>query len=202
MPYLKTERNKISVDEEWREIPGLNGYYSISSLGRVYSNRYSRFINTYINHYGYGEVSIRNKHYMVHRLIASAFLGFDLDSVLEINHIDGNKKNNSLENLEIVSHRQNMQHAWRTGLISFVNFSRESKRAGEIAQRLRFYVDSVARISHIEFQERTGVSRNILKDNSKSIREQTIEKITKEFPLNPEWIKNGTGEMLIKIRDI
>ena len=127
MPYVKTKRNKISEDEEWRDIPGLNGLYSVSTLGRVFSNRYSRFRATHINHYGYGEITICDKHYMVHRLIANAFWGFDLESSLEINHIDGNKLNNSLSNLEVVSHTENMKHAWRTGLIRRELFQHKAK---------------------------------------------------------------------------
>jgi hypothetical protein len=52
-----------------------------------------------------------------HRLTASVFFNVDILG-LEINHIDGNKKNNNIKNLEIVNHKDNMAHAFRTGLIN------------------------------------------------------------------------------------
>lgn len=199
MPYLKEERGVISADEVWRDIPALDCKYSVSNLGRVYSNRYSRFRCTHKDRNGYYVLSICDKHYSVHRLVANAFLGLDLDSSLEINHIDGNKQNNAINNLEIVTRRENVQHAWRTGLISFEKYSRDPDREiGEIANRLRYYVDKVAKISHKEFQDRTGVSYKIMTETSKGIRRRTLDKITKVFPINPEWIKTGGGEMLIQ----
>ncbi len=53
--------------------------------------------------------------FQVHRLIALAFIP-NPDNLPEINHIDGNPLNNSLENLEWCTHQYNMQHAWDTGL--------------------------------------------------------------------------------------
>lgn len=52
----------------------------------------------------------------VHQLVAGAFLGACPEG-LEINHIDGNQLNNRMENLEYITHRENILHAHRTGLI-------------------------------------------------------------------------------------
>lgn len=53
---------------------------------------------------------------MVHRLVAQAFLGLDLSSCWEVNHKDGNRHNNRVCNLEIVTHQQNIDHSIVTGL--------------------------------------------------------------------------------------
>lgn len=54
---------------------------------------------------------------LVHRLVCQAFLrGFDSDK--QVNHIDGNKSNNRIDNLEMVTNMQNRQHAVRMGLIA------------------------------------------------------------------------------------
>jgi len=53
----------------------------------------------------------------VHRLVVEAFIG-DIPAGLEVNHIDGRKVENCIENLEIVTHAENTQHAWDTGLRS------------------------------------------------------------------------------------
>lgn len=73
---------------------------------------------------GYYRVVLSNhakKRYVkIHTLVAEQFLNFtkeDVISGLVVNHIDGNKHNNNVENLEIVTVKENNQHAWRTGLI-------------------------------------------------------------------------------------
>lgn len=66
--------------------------------GRILSEKVSK-------DYDYVIFIINKKKYTVHSLVYYAFKDFDLDSNLEINHIDGNKENNKLDNLEIVTHK-------------------------------------------------------------------------------------------------
>jgi len=54
--------------------------------------------------------------FMIHRLVAMAFIGEPKEPSLEVNHIDGNKSNNHFSNLEWVTHGYNMRHAKNTGL--------------------------------------------------------------------------------------
>lgn len=57
---------------------------------------------------GYKNFNIANKKYLIHRIIGMLFLGLDINNSEQIiDHIDGNKLNNNLENLRIVSHQQN-----------------------------------------------------------------------------------------------
>lgn len=58
------------------------------------------------------------KRILAHRLVASVFLGLDLNSDLTVNYIDGNKSNNLPQNLEVVSTKDNIKHAFNTGLSS------------------------------------------------------------------------------------
>lgn len=57
----------------------------------------------------------------VHRLVVEAFIG-GIPAGLEVNHISGQKVDNCLENLEVVTHAMNTQHAWDTGLRSRTAF--------------------------------------------------------------------------------
>lgn len=57
----------------------------------------------------------KQKNIAVHKLVALAFIG-DRPKGLVINHIDGNKINNRVENLEYVTQKQNIQHSWKLGL--------------------------------------------------------------------------------------
>jgi hypothetical protein len=57
----------------------------------------------------------------VHRLVVEAFIGA-IPAGLEVNHISGEKANNRLENVEVVTHALNTKHAWDTGLRSRTTF--------------------------------------------------------------------------------
>ena len=96
-------------------------HYLIYPDGRVFSLRRNHFIGHVICDRGYHRVvmTINKKQVarLVHRLVCEAFLrGFD--RVKQVNHIDGDKSNNRIDNLEMVTNMQNRQHAVRMGLIS------------------------------------------------------------------------------------
>lgn len=59
--------------------------------------------------------NVCSKH-LVHRLVAQAFLGLDTSSKMEVNHIDGDRFNNRVSNLEVVTHQQNIDHSRALGL--------------------------------------------------------------------------------------
>ena len=112
------------TQEQWILIPDLETY-AVSNFGRV--KRAKRGNRTQIGHistpflsrHGYFRVvlSINNhqKKYFVHRLVMLAFVGVCPDG-LEVNHIDGNKLNNRLDNLEYISRSENQKHAYKKGL--------------------------------------------------------------------------------------
>lgn len=122
------------IEEEWRPVTGYEGLYSVSNFGRVKSEsivvtdrlgRSHRIIGQIKipaeNEWGYLWVTLTKdgmrKHHKVHRLVAQAFLQKD-DGKEFVNHKDGNKTNNNVENLEWVTSKENQQHAFRTGLNS------------------------------------------------------------------------------------
>lgn len=122
---------KIENTEIWKDIPEFEGYYQVSSKGRIrrignYSNQNGSWSlkNPHIlkprdNRRGYLYVmlSVNGKIYSryVHRLVAITFLP-NPNNYKEVNHKDGNKYNNSVENLEWCDHSYNGKHAYRTGL--------------------------------------------------------------------------------------
>lgn len=101
-------------NEIWVDIPKYEGYYRISSLGRIISLKSGkeRILSQSINRHGYYYKVLRVKgewkSFLSHQLVAIAFLNHEPCGGLRvINHKDGNKLNNSISNLEIVSHREN-----------------------------------------------------------------------------------------------
>lgn len=114
-------------EEVWKDIPGYEGLYQASNLGRVRSlNRVDalgrrirgRVLKPGTHLDGYLMVDLSKggvaKHYSVHRLILLAFRG---ESDLDANHRDGDKANNRLSNLEYVTPSENTQHAYDIGLV-------------------------------------------------------------------------------------
>ena len=106
--------------EIWKDIKNYEGNYQVSNLGRVKNIKLNRFLAlTSKNEKGYIKVVLtkngKSKTFAVHRLVARTFLDYDYNS-LQVNHIDGNKENNKLSNLELLTHKENIRHAYSTGL--------------------------------------------------------------------------------------
>ena len=120
---------------QWRDVVGYEGLYKVSNDGQVMScarvvqhpnNPFAktqtypdRIMKLKKNKYGYMEVKLskngHRKDWMVHRLVAFAFID-QVDGKPYIDHIDGNKSNNTVKNLEWVSIAENNQRAYDTGL--------------------------------------------------------------------------------------
>lgn len=106
------------MDEEiWKDIPGYEGLYQASNLGRVRGRRKNACkVLSPSTYNGYYRVNLsRDGKYTtfhVHHLVAFAFLP-NPNNYPQVNHLDGNRKNNILSNLEWCSRSQNQIHAFR-----------------------------------------------------------------------------------------
>lgn len=109
--------------EEWKDIPGYEGLYQVSSLGNIKSINYNhtkkeKLLKPQKQSNGYMTTRIGNKTKTIHRIVANAFITNSLNKPC-INHIDGNKTNNRADNLEWCTNSENMKHAIRNGMINY-----------------------------------------------------------------------------------
>lgn len=122
------------MQEIWRNIAGYEGLYQVSNLGRVKSlprmkiNKLigkhfvkEKIMKLHLSSSGYLSVGLtkngKQVGYRVHRLVAQAFIP-NLNNKEEVNHINGVKVDNRVENLEWCTSSENTIHAMRTGLIT------------------------------------------------------------------------------------
>lgn len=99
-------------EEIWRDIPGYEGIYQVSNLGRVKSfwNKKEKLLKPRPNKQGYLQVDLhknnKSKFRLVHSLVMEAFVGPRPDG-LDVCHNDGNRRNNHLDNLRYDTHSNN-----------------------------------------------------------------------------------------------
>jgi hypothetical protein len=104
--------------EEWRVLDEYPDY-AVSNLGHVVNIHTDRIMRSRISSNGYERVGLmkngKQVGVFVHRLVAQAFISLIIDSD-QVNHLDGDKLNNQVDNLEWVTMSENHLHAFRTGL--------------------------------------------------------------------------------------
>jgi hypothetical protein len=113
----KRTKNSISFDlTQFQEIPNYT-MYMISRNGEIYSKKINRLCCVTILPNGYHKMKLKSdigvyKDYYIHVLVAMTYLNYTPSTnKIVINHINGIKGNNQLNNLEIISHKDNMKHS-------------------------------------------------------------------------------------------
>nr|DAF84371.1 MAG TPA: homing endonuclease [Caudoviricetes sp.] len=107
------------INEEWKVVENFP-FYRISNYGRLI-NKYNRVLKPRLQNSGYYFYSLydgRGRDFQtqitVHKLVMMTFVGLKIG--YDINHIDGNKLNNHLNNLEYITHSDNAKHAYNIGI--------------------------------------------------------------------------------------
>lgn len=112
------------MQEIWKDLIGYEGLYQVSNLGNIRSLNYRKTnaikqLKYRINHKGYFDVQIskkaKTKRMFLHRLVARTFIP-NPNNLPQVNHIDGNKLNNNVNNLEWCDNSYNQKHAYKLGL--------------------------------------------------------------------------------------
>jgi hypothetical protein len=88
-----------------------NERYVVTEDGKIYDTKDESFVLQNINKGGYITVSLCHKNYVCHRIVAETYLEKPSENCTQVNHIDGNKQNNHVSNLEWVTMGQNISHS-------------------------------------------------------------------------------------------
>lgn len=165
------------IEEIWRPVQGYEGSYEVSNLGKVRSldrvihyqdgstrNRKGKVLKPCVDISGYAIVYLAHRGHQsakfVHRLVANCFL-LNADSTLEVNHKDGNKSNNCVENLEWCTHRENILHAFQTGLHSkpSIDYMKVISKKGARASAAKSSIPVICETDGLAFVSQNSADR-------------------------------------------
>jgi len=135
--------------ETWKQIKGYEGKYSVSSLGNVISHKKrgiveDKFLKLYKLKIGYAVVNLYDGKAnadlrYIHRLVAEHFID-NTENEKCINHLDGDKLNNRVNNLEWCSYSRNRQHAYDTGLVKPYDRGGEKNPSAKLSSKEVFKI--------------------------------------------------------------
>ena len=188
--------------EVWKDIKGYEGYYQVSNLGRI--KRVERKVKTrnrngeyelllkenilqgFYSPKGYVRVLLtkdtKNKTYMIHRLVAEAFIP-NPNNFPQINHIDGIKNHNNVENLEWCTQSYNIRHSYEIGLretmdeVLMKNRKKQSKKVAkyDVYGNLLEVYESVNEASRKNKAGRRQILRSCMHQNEPIYRWEFVD---------------------------
>ena len=109
-------------DKFMKDIKGYEGLYGITSCGKVWSYKRKKFLTPVVNNKGYLYVTLwkdgEKKMYRLHRLVAEAYLP-NPSNLPDVDHIDNDKTHNYVNNLQWITHRDNVRKSCNKPILQF-----------------------------------------------------------------------------------
>ena len=183
LPNVELLPNETFIDLKLSMYPEILPIYKISNMNRIYNTISQKILSVKIKKNGNGYYSVKlrtydsyppyktNRTYSMHRLLLASFNPIDGMEDLYVNHIDGNKSNNELSNLEWCTPSENLKHAYNLGLAKGLSgddspystiSSKDVHRACEMYETSNFTIQEIADILGV----RKSVIVNIVTGNS------------------------------------
>ncbi len=210
------------MEEIWKDIKGYEGYYQVSNQGRVRriksgkSTQKGRILKTSskFDEYSRTGLSINGKvcWLTIHRLVAEAFIP-NPEKKPCVNHIDGNKRNNVVSNLEWCTYSENNRHAYRIGLnkgttgIHYTDAARknmsEAHKGKPLTEETRKKMSEAHKRENLSEETRRKMSEASKRKKYKPLSEKTRRKMSEAKKGNKStkdriWINNGMENHMIK----
>lgn len=185
---VKEDKSKADKIEKWLTIK-YNSNYEVSNLGKIRNKKTKRILKPAISNKGYYMVALSNKckshTYTIHKLVMEHFNRCAFDNEV-INHIDGNKLNNNINNLEYTSQKDNCIKAWKLGLCKKIRENayklKHSSKIKTSRQIIQYDKDcnKIAIYNSIrEAERKTGISDSNIIRCCKGIQDMTKNYIFK-----------------------
>ena len=168
----------------FRPIPGYEDLYLISPEGEIFSKYRKKTLIPHIHEKGYLDISLNKdgkaNHFRIHRLVAMTFIP-NPDNLPCINHKNGIKTDNRVENLEWCSYSDNMKHAWDSGLCE--------KTRASIKKSIKYATES--RVRHLDDNLKElfdDIFKNCLK----------VKEICKKYNIKNQYVSNIKNKKTLK----
>ena len=164
------------MEEKFVKIKGYEGY-EVSNTGKIKSLKTNRLLKPQKNNCGYLYILLTDSNKkvrinLVHRLVFDSFIG--IDDGLEINHLDEDKENNRLDNLELITHEENLKK-YRENHPFFMKYMANKsviKRKDKMLDKINVAFDV---FNEEDSRER---NRNLLKKVNDRLRKKGIREIS------------------------
>ena len=151
-----------------KDIAGFENEYGITSCGKVWSYKTSKFLKTSYDKDGYERITLVNNNgirnsYLIHRLVAQAYIPNKLN-LSDANHIDRIKKHNYLQNLEWLSREDNQEYSNWSGAVNVPKMKETmTKKFGKAVycQELESFFPSISEAARIVGVNKGSLSRHL-----------------------------------------
>ena len=164
------------MEEKFVKVKGYDGY-EVSNTGKIKSLKTNRLLTPQKNNCGYLYILLTDsnkkvKINLIHRLVFDSFIG--IDDGLEINHLDEDKENNRLDNLELITHEENLKK-YRENHPFFINYMAQKsvlKRKDKMLDKLNVAFEV------FKEEDKRERNRNLLKKVNERLRKKGIREIS------------------------